>query len=149
MNHFIKEELENRAKDIDDGDKKKLKIDLLGRLIDKLENDEHSEIEQGFASLVQQLSRSPINRATQKSFRKSLRSIQKQAKTAFGYVEKGSVVGSSMALGVALGVSLGITVFGSGEPGSGIGIGVGVGIAIGVGLGSAKEKKLEKQGLLY
>ena len=77
MKSNLEQKLDARIKNVNDRDRKKLKIDLLRRLIKKLENDENQDIERALDSLIQQMPSSPVERTARKTIRKSLSEIQK------------------------------------------------------------------------
>jgi len=146
----LQQALEAQVKDLNEEDRKKLKIDVLQRLIKKLEHDEHPEIEANLERLIQDVPKAAVDPHTRKAYRKSRQAIQVKARKAFGYVEKGSLKreasGSWMGLGIALGVAMGA---GMDNPGAGIGIGIAIGAGIGASKGTKDEKKAEQAGLIY
>ncbi len=150
MNNRLQEELDARVSKLTEEDQKKLKTEVLQRLLDKLEQAENAEIEQDLAGLIQEIPYSPVNRATRKSLRVSLGRIQKKVKKVFGYVEKDSVKGSYVGVGMALGMAMGSGIgTGMGLTGGGTGIGMMMGLIIGISIGAAQEKKAEAEGLIY
>ncbi len=151
MNSDLEKELETNLRDINEEDRKGLKVDVLQRLIKKLEKDEDSDIAQDLERLIQDLPGSPIDRMRRKACRKSLRAIQKKVKKAFGYVERGTLKDGYMGAWLAIGIALGAGIdSGAGEgSGSGVGIGIIAGLLIGISVGRAEEKKAERKGLVY
>ena len=147
MTSNLKEELEIRTRNMNEADQTKLKIDVLERLIKKVEKDQNNEIEEDLERLIQQIPNTPIDTATHKPFRQSLKKVQKKAKKAFGYVERGSLKGAYVGSWIAIGIAIGAGIdFGSG---SGAGIGIVFGVIMGAAIGGVEEKKAERKGLIY
>lgn len=150
MNNRLIQEFEDQTKNLNKGDRKKLKINVLKRLINKLEKDENGEIEQALEHLISQIPKPPVDRTARKSFKKSLTRLQKTVEKTFGYIEKGSFQGKYIGQWVGIGIALGVA-FGAGvnNPGVGIAIGISIGAAIGTSVGASAEKKAENKGLVY
>lgn len=150
MNPTLQQTLEALRKPLSEADSKKLKLEVIQRLLIKLEREEHAEIEQDMERLIQQIPDAAKDSAIRKSFLKSLNAIQNKVKQAFGYVERGSLKGSFLGVGMAMGLCMGAGI-GSVSEGMGFGVGLGmmIGLIIGLVMGGGREKKAEEAGLMY
>ncbi len=151
MNDSLQQDLDDRIRQLNEADQKKLKAHVLQRLIEKLQEDESEEIEQDLRSLIDQFpTSSPVDPKTSRSIRSSVKKIQAKVENTFGYVEKGALKSKNSNTWIAIGVSLGIALgAGMGNPGAGLAIGIGIGVAIGTSVGTKEEKMAEEKGLTY
>lgn len=146
MNSRIKEDFEKYTHPFTEAEHKAFKTDILRRLISKLENEENSQIETELINLVSQLATPSQDKDRARAYRKSLRTLQRNVKTAFGFELRGSLKEKYIGVGIALGVALGAGIF---NDSGGAGTGIVLGIVLGVVLGGSEEKKAEEKGLLY
>lgn len=150
MKTNLLEVIENQVTDLEEKEKTKLKIDVLQRLIRKLDKDEHNEIEEDLKHLIQQIPNRPVDHVPRKAFLKALINVQKKVTKSFGYVERGSVksglIGVWAAFGIAVGAGVGSQF---GGPGEGAALGVILCLIIGVSIGIVRERKAENEGLSY
>ena len=154
MKNNLKQKLSDRSKHLDSKNQKKLNIDLLERLIIKLEQQDHYRIETGLGQITEQIPSSPIDRKKQRTFRKALSKLQKEAKKEFGYIEKGRIKAVYTGWGIGLGSSIGAVLSFQTNSGSLLptGLGFTIGFFLGIilaGIGARKEREAEEAELLY
>ncbi len=124
-------------------EKKKLNIDLIIKIIDRMEAlsaecEDCRQLLPVIEQLTIELSLVTSDKDRRKSFKKGARKLEEHLVNKHKIVRKGHYPGVFMAIGVALGVSF-MTALDS--PAF-----LAVGIAIGVALGGGAEKKAEKEG---
>lgn len=143
-----KQELESVARNLTAKEYKKMKIQSLVNLSEKLEELTDQEIElllQEVKNMVYESTRE--DQFNMKSYRKKVNSVKKIVIKKFDFHERGTIQSQYVGIGICLGSGIGAA-FTSVMP-SMIGAFSGFGIAIGVGIGIQKEKEAEKAGKLY
>ncbi|MBI9010726.1 MAG: hypothetical protein JEZ08_00735 [Clostridiales bacterium] len=143
-----KQELESIARHLTDKEYKKMKIQSLLSLSEKLEEMTDHEIESillEVMSMVHESSRD--EHFDMKPYRKKVKLVKELVIKKFDFHERGTIQSQYVAIGICLGSGIGAA-FTSVMP-SMIGAFSGIGIAIGVAIGTQKEKEAEKAGKLY
>ncbi|MEO0471574.1 MAG: hypothetical protein AAF206_18230 [Bacteroidota bacterium] len=150
MKHHFSFMIENHAQTLTRSERKKLRLEVLLRLVQKLEEAENDEMEAELVQLFEQMPDSPVESESQKTFRAALKQTKRIVRDRLGYVEKGSLRvrhhGLAVVLGMVAGILLGSAM---GNVGVGIGIGVCLGLVVSTRIGLAEEKKAQEKGLVY
>ena len=144
--------IETATRDYTEKQIKKLVIESIINLGDKLRDFEDTEVTQIMSDLSSRLLDFDFNdRASLKDYRYQVKKVKDLVKTKWNLNERGTIVSYYTALGVAFGPALGTTyaAFNPEQSGTAIAIGIPIGIAIGSAIGSSKEKKLDKEGKVY
>ena len=126
-------------------DNKKLRLDLLLGLLEKIETLDDSVLSQYVLDLIGQLD--VIKPEGHRNFNKSFTKIRNYVSKNHKLYAKGDLQQTYMAVGIGVGVAIGagLMTINSGF----IAIGVAVGVAIGLSLGATKEKQEEEKGNIY
>lgn len=156
MNSDTLAELKTRIRTFDENQvlRSRFKMDVLERLIHKLKNDEHPEIEGDLQRLSEYLPHLETDLNSHKGYFHVLKRVKLRAKKKFGYAERGTLKRKDILSWGVTGVFFGF-IFDSyiGEEGKALlpAIGLGVAIAFGLGLwtGDYNERMAEKRGLIY
>ena len=127
---------------------KKLRIDSLISLNNKLVYLENADVEKSMLELKKILRNIADKEPKQyRLYRKEFESLKKIVIDEFGFYQKGSIIEKNISLGLVIGVAIGAAL--TSEMASSSGIGLVLGMAIGSGIGSKKEKAEEAAGNLY
>jgi len=146
----LKENIISLMKEFNEIESKKLQIQQLLNLINKLEehniNDEKLFVK--FEELISNLRSikngdNGLKRGYKKSYYKLKQTIQKQ----YGIVEKGTYIKMGLAIGMTFGISIGAAFTLSRS--MSVSFGMIAGIIIGITIGSLKEKNIENEDKLY
>ncbi len=156
MNSDILSELKSQIRTFDENQvlRSRFKMDVLERLIYKLKNDEHPEIESDLQRLSEYFPHLETDINSHKGYFHILKRVKLRAKKRFGYVERGTLKRKDIFSWGVTGVLFAF-VFESyiGEEGKALlpAILVGVPMALGIGLwtGDYNERMAEKRGLIY
>ncbi|MDX8367725.1 hypothetical protein [Cytobacillus sp. IB215665] len=154
-------EIENLVKELDEQKKKKLKIDVLMRMLNMLKDEPNHKLLSDFDELKKLLTEviQHYNKTKIKVYRQYFHNIQEAVEKEFGYVEKGALIGRYVGIWIAMGSGIGLImgmIIGSGIDNIGVGVALGpgfgtaIGIVIGSGIiGTSKEKEADSKGLTY
>jgi len=141
-------EIKYITKDFDKKIIKKLKINSLINLNNKLIDLENADIEKSMLELKNVLRNIADEEPKQyRIYRKEFESLKKIVIDEFGYHQKGSIIEKHIGLGLVFGVAIGAAL--SSVNTSFVGIGLVLGMAIGSAIGTRKEKEEEAKGNLY
>ena len=141
-------EIKYITKDFDKKIIKKLKIDSLINLNNKLVDLENDDVEKSMLELKNILRNTADKEPKQyRLYRKKFESLKKTVIDEFGFHQKGSIIEKHIGLGLVFGVAIGAGL--SSVSASFSGLGLVLGIAIGSGIGTKKEKDEEAAGNLY
>lgn len=127
---------------------RKLGLESLRHLIEKLNDSELSELSPYLDTLFVECELIiSMDKPKLKSYLKQFNVVKKVAKDTWGYVAEGTIVGEYMAYGVAIGLMFGaaLTTLST----TYIAIGLPIGLAIGLSLGNHKESTLKEDNKLY
>ncbi len=141
-------EIEYMTKDFDKKMIKKLKIESIVNLNNKLRDLESETVEKSLTELKRILRNIADKEPKQyRLYRKELEILKKTVVDEFGYHQKGSIIEKYVGLGIVFGVAIGAGFSSMNVAFSGAGIALG--LAIGSGIGSKKEKDEEEAGNIY
>ncbi len=143
--------IQDLASSLDKKTAEKLRLPVLLRLIQKL-NDKEIKDEQVFSQIsdLTQVLEAVVqgDRSRLKAYRDSLNELTEMVRTKHGLVAKGYYTSLYLSIGIALGAGIGTALMAAVNV-SFMAIGIGVGISLGVAFGAGREDKLDKDGLLY
>lgn len=141
-------EIEYITKNFDKKILKKLRIDSLINLTNKLIDLENSDVEKSMLELKSILRNIADKEPKQyRVYRKEFEGLKKIVIDEFGFHQKGSIIEKNVSLGLVFGVALGAAF--TSTMASSAGIGLVLGMAIGSAIGTNKEKEEEAAGNLY
>lgn len=146
----LKNDIISLMKGFNEKESKKLKIQQLLNLINKLD-DQNIDDKELFAKIEELISNlrsiKSGHNSSKKIYNKSYYKLKQKIQKDYGIIAKGTYVEMSLAIGMTLGISIGAafvsfsSVF--------ISVGMIVGMTIGIAIGSTKEKDVEKEGKIY
>lgn len=141
-------EIEHITREFDKKINKKLKIDSLINLNNKLSELENTEIEKSILELKSILGKIADNEPKQyRIYRKQFESLKKNVIEEFGFHQKGSIIEKYIGLGLVFGIAIGAAL--TSMVTSSAAIGLVLGMTIGSAIGSKKEKAEEEAGNIY
>jgi hypothetical protein len=133
---------------IDEKNQKKLGINHIINLSQKMEDKEDEIVDGLFKSLVEQLNNMEFSdKNRNKSYYEDYKQLKKHVKEKYGLIPKGSIQEEYLSYGIVFGLLIG-SAFIAINPAF-IAIGLPIGVALGLSLGTNKEKKLEDEDKLY
>jgi hypothetical protein len=135
------------SSNLDEKTRKVLQIDLLERLLDKVEPELNETLEQLIQNALNELKSITQEDGSKKDYLKAYRLLRKTVRNDLGYTAKGQLKEESIAMGIALGVAFGAAFLTFGV--AFIGVGLPIGLAIGVAIGQSKEQEAEKNNKTY
>ena len=130
---------------ISENDNKKLRLEVLLRLLDKLEPLDDSVLNEHILNLINRLNN--LKPEDYRSFKKEFTKIRNYVSKNHKIYAKGELQQTYMAIGISIGIAIGagMMTFNS----AGIGVGIAIGVAIGLSIGTSKEKQEEEKGNIY
>ncbi len=127
---------------------KKLHLEVLLNLLNKVNDIDDSELEDKISRVVRILGDLESSGTLKsKEYQKSFAELTKHIRTKYGYVAKGDIQSESVALGIGIGVVFGTLLISINAGFMAIGIAVGAGI--GTAIGTRKEKAEYEKGNIY
>ena len=150
----LNQKFESRTKHLDSKNKKRIKIEVIGRLVQKLNRTDNNQIKINLEKLIEQVPNTPIEPRQARKFLRKLKHIQKEIKKEFGYVQKESIQAWyncwAIGFGTSIGAGFGSEFYKSPSLEEGIGFVIGIMAAVAfTTIGSRKEKRAEAAGLTY
>ena len=141
-------EIKHITREFDDKLIKKLKIESLISLNEKLNDLESDDIEKSFIEMKRILRNISDKEPKQnRLYNKEYEILKKKVVDEFGFHQKGSIVAKYVGLGLVFGVAIGAGF--SSVSSLSAGIGLALGLAVGSGIGTKKEKDEEEKGNIY
>lgn len=147
MNPILIQDMKQFCSTLDSKIVKRLSIDVLLRLIDKVKDIEDAEIDALLSELYHILTTNISEQITTHTYKKRFNALQKKLVKDYQFYQRGSLQKQYHNLGITLGVAFGLIVAYS-NPTMFV-VGIGVGLAIGCGIGTQKEQKAAKENRLY
>lgn len=143
MNQYI-EQIDAITHQMDEDRKKLLRLDVLKRLIEILDEEKLKEIQEDLDKLMALLKIVSDNykRQTRKEYIQKYQSIKSYLRSKYSYVEKGSLFGIYLGIFFPLGTAFGV-IFNN------IGLGISLGLLAAAAFSLLFEKDAEKKGLTY
>lgn len=140
-------EIKDMLPSFDDKQLRKLKIPSFINLMNKLEDNCNDEIKRMIVNTIEELRVISKNILHDKSiYLKMLKTIKKQVRKEYGYIEKGTLKNEYLAMGIGFGLLFSaLSIFDK----TLIGIGLPLGFIIGSFAGTKKELAAQKEGKLY
>lgn len=132
---------------LEDKERKSLQIDVLLRLLTKLEAETNETIDQLVQDVVNELKAVIQEEQHPKAYKKAVQLLRKTVRNDLGYTAKGQLKEEAIGMGIALGVAFGGAFITLGA--AFIGLGLPIGLAIGVAIGQSRETEAEKNGKTY
>jgi hypothetical protein len=124
---------------------KRLRLQVLLNLINKVEGLIDSELQSKISETVNALDLS--TKEGIKAFNKKFTELRVYVRKTHKLYPKGEIAGGSLAIGIGVGVAFGAA-FMSINAGM-MGVGIAIGVAIGISMGASKEKAEEEKGNIY
>jgi hypothetical protein len=141
-------EIKHITKDFDEKQIKKLNVESLMRLNDKIKDLESDDVEKSLVEIKRILRNISDKEPKQnRLYNREFELLKKKVIDEFGYHEKGSIMAKYTGLGLVFGVAIGAGLSTASAAFSGAGIAIG--LAIGAGIGSKKEKEEVAAGNIY
>ena len=132
---------------LDEKERKSLHIDVLLRLLEKIEPELNDTLKEQVEDVIAKLKTVIQENENTKEYKKAYRLLTKTVRSELGYTPKGQLKDESLAMGIALGVAFGGAFLSFGV--AFIGVGLPIGLAIGIAIGQSKEQQAEKDGKIY
>jgi len=148
---YFRSEFEKLKTGLDESKVRKLQLDFVIRLIDKL-NEKMIDDEE-LVRLFENLLRTAVDYSEGREpnlryYRKQKNDITNYVLKKYSLAYKGYYTAVYMSLGLVFGAALGTVFMTTLNPGF-YALGIGPGIALGVAIGAGKEASMEKEGNIY
>ena len=141
-------EIKHITKDFDEKVIKKLKIESLLNLTEKIADLESIDVEKSLIEMKKILRNIAEKEPKQnRLYNKEFELLRRKVIDEFGYHQKGSIIAKYVGFGLVFGVAIGAGL--SSASATFTGAGIAIGLAIGSGIGTQKEKVEEEAGNIY
>lgn len=127
--------------------KKKLRISLLLRLLEKTKDKTDKEFKESVSDLVKLLNDVINEGYNKKTFLKNLWTLKENVRKKYGFFDKGELMGETIGISVAIGLAVGAGLMTLES--TFIAIGISIGAGVGVAVGANRERKESDKGNIY